>query len=272
MASKHGLRQLLLLTKSLQQQQKHHRTTNMGLLFGTQKALAGCDPTAESSSLSLLGIRKRRFHDTPFVALSSDSSSSGDGGAWNQNQNDNDPHAMFKEQMEQLKLEREELYGFTDEERGAWSNGNNSRSGASSDRLSPSLMTSVQEARQQEANKNTMSSFSYFSEEVSTTTRIVDNDKPHLVVADNVDLSLSSQQPSSSYHGLTHLSEDGSTATMVDVGPKSITRRMARAQTTIILPPEVIQALHLKCGENEVVGPKGAVFATARMAGIMAAK
>lgn len=226
MASKIGLNQLLLLAKS-----KQHR-------IGIQ-ALAVCDH-AESSYFFV--IRKRRMHHTP-VALSPS------GGGWKENPDD--PHAMFREQMEQLKLEREELFGFTDEERGAWSNLK-----SSTERLPPSLVASVEEAREQ-VNKNTSSLA--FTDEASMSES---SDTPDYIATEDF------SQP---YHGLTHLSEDGSTATMVDVGHKSITQRTARAQTTVILPPEVIEALHLKT-RDEVVGPKGAVFATARIAGIMAAK
>ena len=172
-------------------------------------------------------------------------SRSSSGSGWNENQDD--PHAMFREQMEQLKLERTELFGFTDDEREAWSNRN-----SSTERLPPSLMESVREARAQ-ANKNMPSEESPMIESSNE--------------ADNF-VAVGGYNPS---HGLTHLSEDGSTANMVDVGHKAVTQRMARAETKVILPSEVIEALHVKTGE-EVVGPKGAVFATARIAGIMAAK
>ncbi len=55
---------------------------------------------------------------------------------------------------------------------------------------------------------------------------------------------------------------------MVDVASKPVTRRMARAQALVQLPPVVLE--HLTGGEIRV--PKGAVFQTAVLAGILAAK
>ena len=84
---------------------------------------------------------------------------------------------------------------------------------------------------------------------------------------------------------LTHLSKRGDAVSMVDVGYKNVTRRSARARSIVVFPPEVMKALGLKeddeKGENvinnnnnlsEVIGPKGPIVATARIAGIMGAK
>jgi cyclic pyranopterin phosphate synthase len=60
---------------------------------------------------------------------------------------------------------------------------------------------------------------------------------------------------------------------MVDVSSKSASSREAHARTTISLPDNV--ALELKAqGSNptELVGPKGPIFATAVIAGVMGAK
>ena len=64
---------------------------------------------------------------------------------------------------------------------------------------------------------------------------------------------------------LTHLDEKGN-ALMVDVGDKDVTRRTARAQAIVRMRPETLRTLlagNLK---------KGDALATARIAGIMAAK
>lgn len=66
---------------------------------------------------------------------------------------------------------------------------------------------------------------------------------------------------------LTHIDAAGQ-PTMVNVGDKSITRRTARARSTVILNKEIMQ--HLK-GED-IQTKKGPVFQTAIIAGIMAAK
>jgi cyclic pyranopterin monophosphate synthase len=64
---------------------------------------------------------------------------------------------------------------------------------------------------------------------------------------------------------LTHIDEHGH-AHMVDVGHKPDTRRMAIAQGEVHLAPETLSMI--LSGSL----PKGDVFATARIAGIMAAK
>lgn len=64
---------------------------------------------------------------------------------------------------------------------------------------------------------------------------------------------------------LTHIDSSGN-ARMVDISGKSRVRRMARAEGKIILSPSTIA----KIQDNEIA--KGNVLATARVAGIMAAK
>ena len=64
---------------------------------------------------------------------------------------------------------------------------------------------------------------------------------------------------------LTHLDEQGK-ARMVDVSEKDVTHREAVAESVVIMRPETLELI--------VSGsaPKGDVFATARIAGILAAK
>jgi cyclic pyranopterin monophosphate synthase len=64
---------------------------------------------------------------------------------------------------------------------------------------------------------------------------------------------------------LTHIDSAGR-AKMVDVGHKPITARVASAEGYISLQPATLQAI----ADGKV--PKGEVFGTARLAGIMAAK
>jgi len=71
-------------------------------------------------------------------------------------------------------------------------------------------------------------------------------------------------------HGLSHISEDGTRPNMVDVGNKRTSRRTAWARAEIELPGDVMNALH--SGGNELMTKKGPVFATATIAGVMAAK
>jgi len=51
---------------------------------------------------------------------------------------------------------------------------------------------------------------------------------------------------------------------------KDVTRRVAVAESKVVFPPEVLEAF--SANTNEMVGPKGPIFATAKIAGIMAAK
>lgn len=64
---------------------------------------------------------------------------------------------------------------------------------------------------------------------------------------------------------LTHLDEKGA-ARMVDVSEKPVTNRVAAASGIITMSAEAASAI------REGTGPKGDVLATARIAGIMAAK
>lgn len=66
-------------------------------------------------------------------------------------------------------------------------------------------------------------------------------------------------------NGLTHIDEKGN-AVMVDVTEKEVTLRSARAGGVICMSPEALQAVK----EGSV--KKGDVLATARIAGLMAAK
>ena len=66
---------------------------------------------------------------------------------------------------------------------------------------------------------------------------------------------------------LSHIDERNR-PTMVDVSDKTATDREALARTVIKLPPEVVAALD----GDEITTKKGPVFATAVIAGVMAAK
>ncbi len=66
---------------------------------------------------------------------------------------------------------------------------------------------------------------------------------------------------------LTHVDDNGQVS-MVDVGSKPATRRTARARAIVAMPPQVMA--HFQQGD--IQSPKGAVFQTAIIAGIMGAK
>lgn len=66
---------------------------------------------------------------------------------------------------------------------------------------------------------------------------------------------------------LTHIDKQGR-ANMVDVGEKATTHRTAKARSIIVLPQTVLDQLE----GGDIQTKKGAVFQTAIIAGIMAAK
>ena len=201
----------------------------------------------------------RCWHPTKNVRRCMFSSSSGGGDDDGYNNTD-DPHAMFKEQMEQLKLERQDMFGFTEEEEDSWSN-----VGSGQDQLPSSLMKSVEQARAEQQAKTVES-----PETSSPFMNIADNTSSNdTILQHNTSKNEVDYEPS---HGLTHLSEDGSSVNMVDVGNKAVTQRMARAETRVIFPPEVVAAFQQSQNNDELIGPKGPIFATAKIAGIMAAK
>jgi cyclic pyranopterin phosphate synthase len=85
------------------------------------------------------------------------------------------------------------------------------------------------------------------------------------------------QQPSVDKHheSFSHVSEDGEGVHMVDVGHKAVSTRTAHARSEVWLPPDVLEAFLPNGGDeksSELVGPKGPIFATAKIAGIVAAK
>ena len=66
---------------------------------------------------------------------------------------------------------------------------------------------------------------------------------------------------------LTHIDESGNPK-MVDVSPKPVTKRVARAQAIVLITNEIMQ----KISNNELITKKGPVFHTAIIAGVMGAK
>jgi cyclic pyranopterin phosphate synthase len=65
----------------------------------------------------------------------------------------------------------------------------------------------------------------------------------------------------------THLDASGNPS-MVNVGKKAVTRRLARARAIVVLGEEIMKQLE----DDEIHTRKGPVFQTAILAGIMAAK
>jgi hypothetical protein len=144
-----------------------------------------------------------------------------------------------QDHLEQMHFERESLFEFNAEEKQAWSQADFSSSGG---KVSAQRMQEIAEARAAVERGEAQP-------QQQTTNVVVQEHHP----------------------SFSHVSQEGDSVHMVDVGYKKVTTRMAHAQTKVILPNEVLEAF-TQSGPNELVGPKGPILATAKLAGIMAAK
>lgn len=191
-----------------------------------------------------------------------------------------DKHRLFREQMEQLKEEREELFGFTDQEQEAWSSRDSVQSS--------DLLEQVNAARRQESvqeqpgytlvppmeqEEPKLSHYddtpSFFPDGGQPMPRDHSRSRPVSTGPSGYTLVPPVEETPSDTAGsesqpFTHLSPDGSSVQMVDVGEKKVTTRKAVAQSTVVFPDEVVQ--------HGLSSKKGPIFETAIVAGIMAAK
>ena len=144
---------------------------------------------------------------------------------------------------EEAYEEREALFQFSDEEKSAWSNDGGIQP------INASQMRIIRQAMREGSNQNHAS-----------------ND---VVPPSSETVQL---QP------FSHLNHQGDGVSMVDVGHKAVTRRTATARSSVIFPPEVLSAFQLRSGQDkegsssEMIGVKGPIFETAKIAGIMGAK
>ena len=194
-------------------------------------------------------------------------------------------HRMFLEQMKELGEEREALFGFTEDDHNAWSGGSHKHKHDSS------FLQQVEYARfraqhqtssQVQVTETTeVHPYPGLSEDADAAGEIPSR-RDHLDLDDDVD------HPSTRQQRLSHVSIDGRSVQMVDIGAKVATQRIAVAQSKVVFPPQVISALkqqqqqqqqqHQSSGssssasDDELIGTKGPIFATAKLSGIMAAK
>ncbi|KAG7375066.1 molybdenum cofactor biosynthesis protein C [Nitzschia inconspicua] len=172
----------------------------------------------------------------------------------------------YQELLEDQKEERQLLFQFSSEEKAAWGQ-------LPSQQSMQDVLKRVQQARQQRQQNE---------EEMK---QDVNNGNDTTVYDTKSSSVINSNDDSHHYHheSFSHVSSDGNSVHMVDVGDKAITQRMAHAQSKVILPATVLQAFSLSPSsqysstgtskvQNELIGPKGPIFATAKIAGIMAAK
>lgn len=177
------------------------------------------------------------------------------------NNNDDSPeetHVDFMTQMQELNDERQALFGFTKEEEDAWQNPKVHSS---------VLLDAVENARQSQSSKDACHhNADYRQEEAVECTEDLDSfpSSSRLVDTNHKD-NEKDENPL-----FTHLESDNKSVNMVHVGQKQVTSRRAKARTSVKLPPEVMAAFSTQ--KDELVSPKGPIFATAKIAGIMAAK
>jgi len=170
----------------------------------------------------------------------------------------------WEERLDEMNMNRESLYDFTQEEKDSWVDVTEK-----SNTHSASLMEAIKKAREE---RNSHESERKHKSHDETINRLdVSRNKSG---DDDIETRVNNTH-------FTHLSPSGDKIAMVDVGTKDITKRVARAQSVVIFPPEVMEAFGLKGYEeqnkgnlykDELIGPKGPIFATAQLAGIMGAK
>lgn len=212
------------------------------------------------------------------------------------------PMDEMKKSIDEMNREREEIYNFSKEEKQAWGNmtasstSNNSPttttttstvSDASNTtthtnhpvnhKLSPELMNSIHQAR--EAKER------YEAEIAKETESKVNEMIQNMNHPNNKEQQKEIVQEENNPI-FTHLNKSGEEVSMVDVGDKTVSKRVAIARSSVWFPPEVMEAFGLEydvdetdtatgvsqSSSSDVVGPKGPIFATARIAGIMGAK
>ena len=128
-------------------------------------------------------------------------------------------HALFEKQMEDLKVEREAIFGFTEEDQNAWTNAGGDH------KHSASFMEMIDEARREQ-------DFEESSGKTTTTNPFTQQRKDSSSNLENNTLFVNNP--------LTHLTHDGRDVRMVDVGAKEATKRVAVAESKVVFPPEVL--------------------------------
>lgn len=204
--------------------------------------------------------------------------------------------------MEERNEERDLIYNFTPEETQAWANHHTSvtqpSSSTSLGKIDSKLMNAIHQIRaardeyedkQQKQIQDMQSSFlkEYMVESSLFTTN--GGSDANNSNNNNNNNNASEDNPMIHSHAqFTHLNQKGDQVSMVDVGNKSITRRVAKARSSVYLPPEVMDAFATTTSSSssgtsdssgtsgntakEMMSTKGPIFSTARIAGIMGAK
>ena len=153
---------------------------------------------------------------------------------------------MYKEQLEDLQAEREAIFMFSDSEKESWVQQSSSL-----------LNSSPSEVREENSN---------FMSLDETLVKLRSAEESSDLFSKDDSYTMPSSSP------FTHLTSHGDSITMVDVGDKHVTTRIAKACSKVVFPKEVMSAFQARSNGTEIIGPKGPIFETARLAGIMGAK
>ena len=197
---------------------------------------------------------------------------------------------------EELGDEREAIYGFTDEDRGGWSNWGQGQTTHSS-----TFLQEIEQARDRHFNppppslsQISQKSVSHYFEGHEHTD---DDDEDYRNPIRDHDAHSMTLPKTKVYHSrssndfvggsggkvsnstvqqqqaqpLTHLTDDGTSVHMVNVANKKVTDRVAVAETRVVFTTNVWKEM-TKESTVDLVGPKGPILTTAKIAGIMAAK
>lgn len=180
---------------------------------------------------------------------------------------DEDPfesHHSNRNLMEQRNEERDLIYNFTPEEKSAWTTMTKTKLKEEHEHYESTLDDD------EDTTSTSSSSLTSLKQVIAAREAYYESMEHH-----SSSISSSSGISSTSHHPLTHVNPRGDEISMVDVGNKVPTKRLAQARSSIYLPPEVVHALHVwnpNTNTTEIMGTKGPIFHTARVAGIMAAK
>jgi len=175
--------------------------------------------------------------------------------------------------LDEMNQEREAIYNFTKEETVAWTGAANNADSV----FSTEFLYAVEKAREAKAlyeksidadMEKKMTAIAKEAAQLQQPQQAVGGEQDIITSPSGNDSDISNHQP------FTHLNAKGDQVSMVDVGAKEVTRRVAIARSVVVFPPEVMDAFGITSndGTDEMIGKKGPIFSTARLAGIMGAK
>lgn len=213
-------------------------------------------------------------------------------GNYNDQQSPTDLHSLYHEQMKEISSEREAIFGPSDPISESHdmshaakayfpSNDNGQQQSVQTPTTptAPPTLPPGWDAEEAYAEREAL--FQFSAEEKSAwtnhtttgTTSIQASARLELIreaMQNNHRKEQSTASNTSQSTPFTHLNQQGDGVSMVDVGNKQATRRIAKARSVVVFPPEVLSAFEVT--KKDMIGPKGPIFETAKLAGIMGAK